>query len=222
MELIRNYQGLVDQISEIYLQGQKNAVISVDSHLLETYWAVGQYIVEFQQKGNEKAEYGKSLLENLSKDLSALHGKGFSVSNLKRMRQFYLAYPIGATLSHQLSWSHYVELLKIEDKLERSFYEKQALLENWSVSELKRQKKASLFLRLAASKDKKKILQLAKQGQIVEKPADIIREPYVLEFLQIPEPYNLSETEIEERIIGSLQHFILPVKAIIFSDNGIY
>lgn len=125
------------------------------------------------------------------------------------MRQFYLAYPIGAKPSHQLSWSHYVELLKIEDRLERGFYEKQVLLENWSVPELKRQKKASLFLRLAASKDKEKILQLAKQGQIVEKPADIIREPYVLEFLQIPEPYNLSETEIEERIIGSLQHFLL-------------
>ncbi|MCP4348383.1 MAG: DUF1016 domain-containing protein [Desulfobacterales bacterium] len=204
-----NYQGLVSQISETYLKGQKKAVISVNSHLLETYWAVGQYIVEFEQKGNEKAEYGKCLIENLSKDLCALHGKGFSVSNLKRMRQFYLAYPIGAKPSHQLSWSHYVELLKIEDKLERGFYEKQALLENWSVPELKRQKKASLFLRLAASKDKNKILQLAKQGQTVENPADIIREPYVLEFLQIPEPYNLSETEIEERIIGSLQHFLL-------------
>ena len=120
--------------------------MTLNSHLLETYWAVGQYIVEFEQEGDEKAEYGKYLLKNLSKDLAELHGKGFSISNLKRMRQFYIAYPIGATLSHQLSWSHYVELLKIEDKLERSFYEKQTLLENWSVSELKRQKKASLYL----------------------------------------------------------------------------
>ncbi|QTA82710.1 DUF1016 [Desulfonema limicola] len=212
MELAKdnmNYQGLVNQISETFLQGQKNAVISVNSHLLETYRAVGQYIVEFEQKGNEKAEYGKNLLNSLSKDLTNIHGKGFSISNLNRMRQFYLVYPICATLSHKLSWSHYVELLKIEDKLERSFYEKQALIENWSVSELKRQKKASLFLRLAVSKDKKEVLQLAKQGQIVEKPKDIIREPYVLEFLQIPEPYNLTETEIEQRIIGSLQHFLL-------------
>lgn len=212
MELAKdrmNYQGLVNQISETFLQGQKQAVISVNSHLLETYWAVGQYIVEFEQDGNEKAEYGKHLLKNLSKDLTELHGKGFSISNLKRMRQFYLAYPIGAKPSHQLSWSHYVELLKIEDKLERSFYEKQAILEKWSIPELKRQKKASLYLRLAVSKDKKEVLQLAKQGQIIEKPKDIIREPYVLEFLQIPEPYNLTETEIEQRIIGSLQHFLL-------------
>ncbi len=212
MELTKenvNYQGLVHQISETFLQGQKKAVVSVNSHLLETYWSVGQYIVEFEQKGSEKAKYGISLIKELSKDLSELHGKGFSISNLKRMRQFYLAYPIGAKPSHQLSWSHYVELMKIEDKLERSFYEKQAILENWSIPELKRQKKASLFLRLAASKDKEKILQLAKQGQTLEQPKDIIREPYVLEFLQIPEPYHLSETEIEQRIIGSLQHFLL-------------
>ncbi len=125
------------------------------------------------------------------------------------MRQFYNEFSNSATLSQQLTWSHYVELLKIDDKLERSFYEKQSLIENWSFRELKRQKKASLFLRLAASRDKDKILELAKKGQIVEKPEDIIREPYVLDFLQIPEPYNLSESEIESRIIDSLQQFLL-------------
>ena len=204
-----DYQWLVNQISDTYSDGQKQAVISVNSHLIETYWKVGQYIVEFEQKGSAKAEYGKSLLEKLSKDLSLLHGKGFSLSNLQRMRQLYLTYPISAKPSHKLSWSHYVELLKIEDKLERSFYEKQSILENWSVPELKRQKNSSLFLRLAASKDKAGILQLAKQGQAVEKPSDLIREPYVLEFLQIPEPYHLSETELEKRIINRLQHFLL-------------
>jgi predicted nuclease of restriction endonuclease-like (RecB) superfamily len=121
------------------------------------------------------------------------------------MRQFYNEYSNSATLSHYLSWSHYVELLKIDDKLERSFYEKQSLIENWSTRELKRQKKTSLFLRLAASKNKDEILKLAKQGQVSEKPEDIIREPYVLDFLQIPEPYNLSESELESRIIDSLQ-----------------
>lgn len=125
------------------------------------------------------------------------------------MRQFYLAYPICAKPSHKLSWSHYVELLKIDDPLERSFYEKQTILENWSTTELRRQKKASLFLRLAASKDKEGILELAQQGQIVEKPVDIIREPYILEFLHIPEPYHLTETELEERLIGKLQEFLL-------------
>lgn len=125
------------------------------------------------------------------------------------MRQLYDEYSNYATVSHKLSWSHYVELLKIDDKLERNFYEKQCLLENWSIRELKRQKKSSLFLRLAASKDKDGILQLAKEGQIIEKPTDIIREPFVLDFLQIPEPYHLSESELEDRIIGSLQNFLL-------------
>lgn len=123
------------------------------------------------------------------------------------MRQFYLAYPIGAKASHQLSWSHYVELLKIDDELERSFYEKQTLIERWSIPELIRQKKSSLYLRLAASKDKEGILQLSSQGHIVEKPADLIREPYILEFLQVPEPYHLSESDLEDRIISCKECF---------------
>ncbi len=204
-----NYDSLVSQISDTYLQGKDNAVKAVNLEIVNTYWKVGEHIIEYEQNGKERAEYGSKLLEKLSKDLSLMHGKGFSVSNIQRMRQLYDEYPIYATLSHKLSWSHYVELLKIDDKLERSFYEKQSILENWSIRELKRQKKTSLFLRLAASKDKKGILELAKQGQFVEKPEDIIREPYVLDFLQIPEPYNFSESELESRIIDSLQHFLL-------------
>lgn len=204
-----DYQGLVSQISEIYSQGQKQAVLAVNAHLVKTYWSIGHDIVEFEQKGSAKAEYGKNLLEKLSRDLSILHGKGFSHSNLKRMRQFYLAYPIGAELPHQLSWTHWVELLKIDDPLERSFYQKQTIIENWSTTQLIRQKKSSLFLRLAASKDKEGILKLAREGQPVEKASDLIREPYVLDFLQIPEPFQASETEIEIRIIGKLQQFLL-------------
>jgi predicted nuclease of restriction endonuclease-like (RecB) superfamily len=211
MELIpkTDYQNLVSQIAETYQQGQQKAVLAVNTHLVETYWQIGQHIVEFEQGGEAKAQYGKGLLENLSKDLSLAYGKGFSLSNIKRMRQFFLVYPIGATLSHQLSWSMIVELLKIDDPLERSFYEKQSIIEKWSVRELVRQKNTSLFLRLAASKDKDGILALAKQGQIVEKPTDLIREPYVLEFLKIPEPYHLSETELEKRLIDHLQQFLL-------------
>ena len=204
-----DYNGLISQISQAYLKGKQNAVNAVNSELVITNWKVGEYIVEFEQKGKERAEYGSGLLERLSKDLSLLHGKGFSLSNIKRMRQFYKEYSNSATLSHHLSWSHYVELLKIDDKLERSFYEKQSLIENWSIRELKRQKKTSLFLRLAASKNKGEILKLAKGGQVIERPEDIIREPYVLDFLHIPEPYSLSESEIESRIIDSLQHFLL-------------
>lgn len=204
-----SYQSLLQQISDTYADGQRRAAYAVNTHLLETYWQIGQYIIEFEQDGEVKAAYGKYLLENLSQDLKDRHGRGFSRSNLVYMRLLYLKYPIGEKPSHQLSWSHYVELLKIENDLERSFYEKQSVNEKWSVPELKRQKKASLFLRLAATQDKKGLLKLANEGQVVEKPTDIIREPYVLEFLKIPEPYHLTESELEKRLIEHLQHFLL-------------
>jgi len=204
-----NYQNLVGRISESYVAGQKRAAQAVNTSLLQTYWEIGRHIVEYEQNGKTTAAYGKRLLERLSEDVRMLYGKGFSRSNLNHMRQFYNYYPICETLSHKLSWSHYVEFLKIDDDLERSFYEKQCLLENWNVRELKRQKKTSLFLRLAASKDKKAVLQLAQEGKIIEKPTDLLREPYVLEFLKIPEPYRLSETDLEQRIIDNLQHFLL-------------
>jgi len=244
-----NYKQLVSHISEIFVHGQQKAVITVNAYLIETYWKIGQYIVEYEQGGSGKAEYGKRLLEMLSKDLTLLHGKGFSRSNIQRMKQFYQTYSIGAEPMHQfeqicaeaphkleqldnkqieicaepphkfkqiaaipsyqLSWTHYVELLKIEDPLERSFYLNQTLNENWSTTQLIRQKKSSLYLRLAASKDKEGILKLAKEGQKILHPADIIREPYILDFLQIPEPYQVSESELEGRIISHLQNFLL-------------
>ncbi|MEL6697981.1 MAG: PDDEXK nuclease domain-containing protein [Bacteroidota bacterium] len=203
------YHQLLNQISTTYQHGRSRANVAVNQHLLETYWQIGKYIVEFEQKGAERAEYGSNLIKKLSQDLKLQHAKGFSMSNLKRMRQFFLTYPKGATLSHLLSWSHYVELLKIEDSLERDFYLNQAVQENWSIRELKRQKHTNLFLRLAASKDKEHILKLAKEGQCIQKPDDLIREPYILEFLHVPEPYHLSEAELEKRIIDHLQDFLL-------------
>ena len=170
--LQKPYQELVGHISTVYTQGQTRAMAAIHSCLVETYWKIGQYIVEFEQQGKEKATYGTKLLENLSKDLKILHGKGFSLSNVKRMRQLYNVYPISAMPSHQLSWSHYVELLKIDDDLERNFYEQQTQLENWSVAELKRQKDSALFLRLALSKEKEKISQMSKQGHIADSPSD--------------------------------------------------
>ena len=151
------YQGLLSQISETYIQGRQKAVVAVNKYLVETYWEIGKYIVEFEQKGKQRAEYGTALLKELSKDLKLQHGKGFSLSNIKRMRQFYLVFPKGAELPHQLTWTHFVEILKISDDLERGFYLQQTINENWSTTELIRQKKSSLYLRLAASKDKKGI-----------------------------------------------------------------
>ena len=125
------------------------------------------------------------------------------------MRQLYQLYPNYATVLRKLSWSHYVEFLKIDDPLERNFYEKQVILENWSTRELIRQKNASLFLRLAASKDKDGIMKLSQKGQIIEQPIDIFREPYILDFLKIPEPHHLSEADFETRLLDNLQSFLL-------------
>jgi hypothetical protein len=174
-----DYKALLQQIANRYEQGRATIASYVNTEIVHTYWQIGQYIVEFEQ-GGMKATYGKALLENLAKDLSLHFGKGFSRSNLNNMRLFYQRFPICEELPHKLNWTHFCELVKIDDPLERSFYEKQTVLENWSTTELIRQKKSSLFLRLAASKDKEGILKLAKQGQLLEKPADLIREPYVL------------------------------------------
>jgi predicted nuclease of restriction endonuclease-like (RecB) superfamily len=203
------YIDLLSRIASRYELGKANIATYVNTEVVHTYWQIGKYIVEFELGGSNKAAYGKGLLEKLSKDLTLSFGKGFSLSNVKRMRQFYTVFPIGAELPHQLSWTHFVELLKIDDPLERSFYIQQTLLERWSTTELIRQKKTSLFMRLAASKEKDGILKLALQGQIIEKPGDLIREPYVLEFLKIPEPYYLSESELETRLIDHLQSFLL-------------
>ncbi len=204
-----DYQHLLGRISEVYTSGQCKAVQAVNSVITETYWHIGYCMVEFEQGGNRRAEYGKALLESLSRDLTLRHGKGFSRSNIIRFRQFYFTYPKGATVSHLLSWSHWIELLKIDDTLERSFYAQQTINEKWSVRELQRQKKSSLFLRLAAGKDKAAILQLAAQGQIIAQPSDIVRDPFVFEFLKIPESCTVSENDLETRLCDQLQPFLL-------------
>lgn len=204
-----DYQHLLVKISNTYQSGQVKATQAVNIQLLETYWHIGQQIVEFEQGGNTRAEYGKALISNLAKDLSLLHGKGFSASNVKRFRQFYLVYPIGATVSHQLSWSHVVEFLKIDDPLERSFYEKQTQLENWNVRELVRQKNTALFQRIALSKSKEEILKLSSHGQEIAMPKDILKDPYVFEFLKINEEQLPCEQELENHLCNNLQQFLL-------------
>ncbi len=203
------YETLLGRISEVYATGQLRAHQAVNTHLTETYWQIGRDIVEFEQGGAARADYGTGLLASLSRDLTLRHGRGFSRSNVVRIRQFFLTYPIGATASHQLNWSLVVELLKIDDPLERGFYEQQAIREKWTVRELQRQKKTSLFLRIAAGKDKDAILALARQGQVIEQPADLLRDPFVFEFLKISEPYAISETDLEGRLCDHLQPFLL-------------
>ncbi|MEQ1744462.1 MAG: PDDEXK nuclease domain-containing protein [Saprospiraceae bacterium] len=204
-----DYVQLIHNIGQALQAGRIRAYRVAQQIAVQTRWEIGRHIVEYEQSGNEKAEYGSFLLDKLSKDLSLTYGKGFSRTNVFFIRKLYLFFPKVQTVSELLSWSHYCELLTIDDGLERGFYEQQSIRERWSVSELKRQKKSALFLRLAKSRDKAGILKLAAQGQIPETPDEILRDPYILDFLQIPEQHRYSEAEIEARIIEHLQHFLL-------------
>jgi len=203
------YQKLVDTIGTTIESARLRAIQAVNNELLKANWEIGKYIVEFEQHGNEKAEYGSALLTNLAKDLKARFGKGFSKSNIYLMRQFYLKYQIFQSVTGKLTWTHYAELLGVSDDNARGFYEKQIINENWSVRELKRQISSSLFERLALSKEKNEVLKLAERGQIIAEPKDIVKDPYVLEFLQIPEEHRMTESRLEQKIIDNLQTFLL-------------
>jgi predicted nuclease of restriction endonuclease-like (RecB) superfamily len=203
------YTELVAQIGGLLQKGREQAARSVNTILVQTYWLIGRHIVEFEQGGKEKAEYGSFLFEQLSKDLTRLYGRGFSRANLLYMRKLYLTFSKSETLSNVLSWSHYFEILRCDNELEIGFYTKRAEKENWSVRELKRQMKSMLFHRLALSRDRKGVLELSEQGQEIQKADDILKDPYVLEFLNIPESYQYLEGELEERLISNLQSFLL-------------
>ncbi|PQJ09019.1 hypothetical protein CJD36_020780 [Flavipsychrobacter stenotrophus] len=209
MDNVTTYPLLIEEIGLLLQQGREKAAYSVNTILVQTYWQIGKHIVTFEQKGNEKAEYGSQLFNRLSTDLTTAYGKGFSRSNLLYMRKIYLIFQNSETLSHLLTWSHYFEILKAENELEIMFYSKQAEKERWSVRELKRQMKSMLFHRLALSKDKEGILKLAGKGHEIQSPEDLIKDPFVLEFLQIPESHQYLETELEQKIIENLQHFLL-------------
>ena len=205
----QEYEALLQHVGESLEAGRRSAVAAVNTAMVQTYWRIGKDIVEYEQHGEEKAEYGAALLKKLAHDLTERYGKGFSWSNVYRMRQLYESYPIFETVSQKLTWSHYVELLKIEDPLERSFYEKEAENEHWGVRELKRQMKSMLFHRIALSQDKQKVLQLAKEGQIVERPEDILREPYVFEFTGLPQLPVYEEGDLEEALVDNFSMFFL-------------
>ena len=202
-------EDLILNIEETVKRAKENLAGVVNSTMTETYWLIGKYIVESEQNGNIKAAYGSKLLTTLSKELTLRLGKGYSRPNLNNMRKFYLRYPDYHLVSDKLSWSHICELIKIDDDLERSFYEKEAVSEKWGVRELQRQMESALFLRLAVSRDKEGILSLAQEGIEIQTPEDVIKNTYTLEFLNIPELKQYSEGDLEQRIIGNLQIFLL-------------
>ena len=203
------YQQLIDDITILWSQAKERAIGAVNTELLEANWRTGKYIVEYEQGGKTRAEYGKQLLINLAKDLTLRNGRGFSRSNLLYMRKFYLAFPKSETVSHQLSWSHYFEILKCNDPMEIQFYLKQCVKEGWKVRELKRQMKSALFQRLALSTDKEGVLALANEGHQVMTPQDIIRDPFVLEFTGLPQKRRYKESDLEAALKTNMEQFLL-------------
>lgn len=203
---------IINEIKQILFSARENVAKAVNNELLTAYWNIGRIIVESEQNGDVKAQYGKQLLKRLSKELTAELGKGFSVSNLQYMRRFFLSYQKQQTLSVKLSWSHYCEILNVSDKNAREFYEKEAINSNWSVRELKRQIDTSLFERLLLSEgnaNKEKVLALAKEGISYSKPGDILKDPYVFEFLGIPQNKPILEKDLEKALITKIGNFLL-------------
>ncbi len=215
-----------NEIRNVLDNAKKAAKTAVNISMVYAYYEVGRMIVEEELNGANRATYGEKLLKNLSGYLTEEFGRGFSLTNLKQMRQFYMIYAddqIGQTPSDQfenlpavssgrrfyLSWSHYLKLMRITDINERHFYEIESAKNDWSLAELQRQFDSALYQRLALSTDKNKVYELAIRGQVINKPSDLVKDPYVLEFLNLPELPEYSETDLESRIIDDLEKFFL-------------
>jgi len=207
---------IITDIKYILRQAQQNAYRSINRAMVVAYWLVGKRIVEEEQQGERKATYGKAVIKNLSVELQKEFGKGFSERNIEQMRAFYLHYSIPQTVSaelqtpdFQLSWSHYQMLIRIENKDERQFYEIEAIANNWSLRELKRQFDTALYLRLGLSTNKERFENLAIEGHSIDKTTDLVKDPYILEFLNLKEHYSYSESDLENEIINKLEQFLL-------------
>ena len=203
---------MYNEISNIILKNKNKMIYQINNTLVETNFMIGKVIVEYEQKGNIHAEYGKEILIKLSKKLTNKFGSGFSRSNLQNMRLFYDKYKKCQPLDGNLSWSHYCYLIYIEDDNERSFYEKECINSKWSKRELKRQIDSSLFQRLLLSDgklNKQKVLELSKKGQTISTPIDILKELYVFEFLGIKENKPLPESDLEKNLINHLSSFLM-------------
>ncbi len=221
IKLVEDSRQLLDKVSQYIDTARTNISTSVNFEMVKAYWLIGREIVEEEQQGNQRAEYGAGLLRYLAEKLTVKYGNGFGYENIKRMRQFYIAYansaPIGyavhtqsnKSLNPDLGWIHYRALMRVNRVEVRSFYEIEAVKNSWSGRELERQINSLLFDRLAKSKDKQGLLELATQGQIITKPVDALKEPIILEFLNLPEAHQLVESKLEQALIDNLHHFLL-------------
>ena len=205
-------QEMVAEIRDIMVSARQNVATQVNSELINAYWNIGRVIVEHEQNNSERAEYGKNTMRQLSKVLTNELGKGFSLSNVYNMRQFFLDYPKFQSLTGKLTWTHYCELMIISDRDRRSFYEKECVRSGWSVRELKRQISTSLYERLLLSEgkpNKEKVLELAEKGQEIATPEDIVKDPYVFEFLGLPDKKPILESELEKALVRQIEDFLL-------------
>ncbi|MFN0187694.1 MAG: YhcG family protein [Bacteroidia bacterium] len=203
------YFELIDAIGSTIQRARENAIRAINTELVRANWEIGKHIVEFEQGGHERAEYGSDLLSNISKDLKLRFGKGFGRRNVLDMRRFYLSYPKWQTVSAKLNWSQFIVLIGISDESARKFYEKQSIHENWSKRELERQICSSLYERLVLSKNKNEVLHLSIKDKITSTQAELIKDPYVLDFLKIPQSNKVTEKQLEQKIIDNLQLFLL-------------
>ncbi len=203
-----HYIQLVNQIEVISANAKRQAVYSVNSALVEMNWNIGRHIIEYEQSGNMRATYGAKLIPRLSHDLTLHLGRGYSKSNLANMRLFYLNFPIFQTVFGKLTWSHWIELIGIENKLERDFYYAESINQQWSVRELRAHRNRGLFYQIAASKNQDELLQLSQTGIVPEKPKDIIKNTYYLDFLDLPEPVKC-EDDLEKSLLRHMEQFLL-------------
>lgn len=206
-----NEDSFYSRILDLLKTARKTVVQSVNKTIVDTYFEIGRLIVEEEQYGKSKAEYGQNLIHKLSQKLTIEFGKGFSTTNIKQMRTFYLTYSKGQTVSDnfKLGWSHYLMLMRIDNVKERMFYEIEATENSWSVRELQRQFDSAYFERLVLSRNKNEIKKLSEKGLTIEKAQDSLKDPYVLEFLGLPEETKYSETELEQKLIDKLENFLL-------------
>ena len=210
--LEKNNAKMIEEITNLVNEVKSNLANEINKSIVYVYWNIGKIIVSNESEYNNRLEYGKEVLKGLSDELTKYLGKGYSVSNLKYMRMFYKAYPNFNEISSNLSWSHYLELMIIEDKDKRNFYEKECVNSNWSVRELRRQLDTSLFERLLLSDgktNKEKVYELSTKGQELNKPSDVIKQPYVFEFLGIKEQKPLLEKDLEYKLIRHIEDFLL-------------
>lgn len=201
--------GFVNEIRSIINTARSNAVRSVDFCRVQMYWAIGQRIVEKEQQGKERADYGSYLIRNLAREIEPEFGSGFGVRQLEMCRQFYRVYPIANALRSQLNWSQYRMLIQIPDADKREYYELEAVNEGWTGRQLERQINSLLYERLLLSNDKEQVLAVARRQRVPESPHEIIKDPMVLEFLGLERKAAYYEKDVESAIISHIADFLL-------------